>query len=242
MQTLNGKTAIITGASSGIGMASAIALAREGVNLVLTARTESKLEEVCRACEKEGVRAVYHAGDARSEETAAATVKLAVETFGGLDILLSNAGIGISGPFLDSTMEDYDLQMDTNVRSCYAFCLHAVPELIKNEESQLIIVSSVTGLNGHAQEVAYSATKFANRGIAQALNREFREQGLKVCTLCPSATNTAFEVGAGRTVEGNNSRLMLLPEDLADAVVFICRQSKGTSRVMEMSLASMSGN
>ena len=162
--------------------------------------------------------------------------------FGGIDILLSNAGIGIAGPFLDSTMETYDVQMDTNVRSSYAFCLHAVPEMIKKEESQLIIVSSVTGINGHVMEVAYSATKFANRGMAQALNREFREQGLKVCTLCPSATNTEFQVGAGRTREGNDARLMLLPQDLADAVVFICKQSKGTSRVMEMTLASMSGD
>ena len=242
MQDITGKTAIITGASSGIGRASALALAGEGTNLVLTARSEDKLADIARQCRELGVQAVHHAGDAREESTAVETVGLAVDTFGGIDILLSNAGIGIAGPFLDSTMETYDVQMDTNVRSSYAFCLHAVPEMIKKEESQLIIVSSVTGINGHVMEVAYSATKFANRGMAQALNREFREQGLKVCTLCRSATNTEFQVGAGRTREGNDARLMLLPQDLADAVVFICKQSKGTSRVMEMTLASMSGD
>ncbi|SDN42215.1 3-oxoacyl-[acyl-carrier protein] reductase [Actinomyces ruminicola] len=242
MQDITGKTAIITGASSGIGRASALALAEEGVNLVLTARSEDKLAGIAKQCRDLGVQAVYHAGDAREEATAAETVGLAVNTFGGIDILLSNAGIGIAGPFLDSTMETYDVQMDTNVRSSYAFCLHAVPELIKQEESQLIIVSSVTGINGHALEVAYSATKFANRGMAQALNLEFREQGLKVCTLCPSATNTEFQVGAGRTREENDARLMLLPQDVADAVVFVCRQSQGTSRVMEMTLAAMYGN
>ena len=242
MQDITGKTAIITGASSGIGRASALALAGEGTNLVLTARSEDKLADIARQCRELGVQAVHHAGDAREESTAVETVGLAVDPFGGIDILLSNAGIGIAGPFLDSTMETYDVQMDTTVRSSYAFCLHAVPEMIKKEESQLIIVSSVTGINGHVMEVAYSATKFANRGMAQALNREFREQGLKVCTLCPSATNTEFQVGAGRTREGNDARLMLLPQDLADAVVFICKQSKGTSRVMEMTLASMSGD
>ena len=242
MQDITGKTAIITGASSGIGRASALALAGEGTNLVLTARSEDKLADIARQCRELGVQAVHHAGDAREESTAVETVGLAVDTFGGIDILLSNAGIGIAGPFLDSTMETYDVQMDTNVRSSYAFCLHAVPEMIKKEESQLIIVSSVTGINGHVMEVAYSATKFANRGMAQALNREFREQGRKVLNLCPSATNTEFQVGAGRTREGNDARLMLLPQDLADAVVFICKQSKGTSRVMEMTLASMSGD
>lgn len=242
MQDISGKTAIITGASSGIGRASALALAEEGVGLVLTARSGDKLADIARHCRELGVQAVHYAGDAREESTAIATVKLAMDTFGRIDILLSNAGIGIAGPFLNSTMETYDVQMNTNVRSSYAFCLHAVPEMIKQEESQLIIVSSVTGINGHAMEVAYSATKFANRGMAQALNLEFREQGLKVCTLCPSATNTEFQVGAGRTHEGNDARLMLLPQDVADAVVFICKQSRGTSRVMEMTLAAMSGN
>ena len=166
------------------------------------------MADIARQCRELGVQAVHYAGDAREESTAIATVKLAMDAFGRIDILLSNAGIGIAGPFLDSTMETYDVQMNTNVRSSYAFCLHAVPEMIKQEESQLIIVSSVTGINGHAMEVAYSATKFANRGMAQALNLEFREQGLKVCTLCPSATNTEFQVGAGRTHEGNDASVL----------------------------------
>ena len=129
MQDITGKTAIITGASSGIGRASALALAGEGTNLVLTARSEDKLADIARQCRELGVQAVHHAGDAREESTAVETVGLAVDTFGGIDILLSNAGIGIAGPFLDSTMETYDVQMDTNVRSSYAFCLHAVPAM-----------------------------------------------------------------------------------------------------------------
>ena len=166
----------------------------------------------------------------------------AVREFGRVDILLANAGICISGPFLESTMEQYDEQMDTNMRSMYAICLHALPEMLKLDESQLIVVSSVTGHVGHANEVAYSATKFANRGFAQALNNEYRSQGLKVCCLCPSAANTMFDIGRARTVESNNASLMLLPEDIAEAVVFVCRQPARTSRVMEMSLASMAGN
>lgn len=242
MQDIKGKVAVITGASSGFGKASAYALAREGVNLVLTARSEDKLAAICADCEGLGVRAVYVAGDCRDERNATDVVAKAVAEFGRIDILLANAGICISGPFLESTMEMYDEQMDTNMRSMYAICLHALPEMLKAEESQLIVVSSVTGINGHANEAAYSATKFANRGFAQALNREYRDQGLKVATLCPSAANTMFDIGRARTVEGNNNSLMLLLEDIADAVVFICKQSKATCRVMEMSLASMAGN
>ena len=88
----------------------------------------------------------------------------------------------------------------------------------------------------------FSATKFANHGFARALNRECRAQGLKVATLCPSAANTMFDIGRARTVEGNNDSPMLLPEDIADAVVFTCWQSKRACRVTEMSLASMAGN
>ena len=242
LQDLTGKTAIITGASSGFGKASAYALAREGVNLMLTARSEDKLVAIAAECEELGVRATYVAGDCRDERCAIDVVAAAVREFGRIDILLANAGICISGLFLESTMEQYDEQMDTNMRSMYAICLHALPEMLKLDESQLIVVSSVTGHVGHANEVAYSATKFANRGFAQALNNEYRSQGLKVCTLCPSAANTMFDIGQARTVEGNNASLMLLPEDVAEAVVFVCKQPARTSRVMEMSLASMAGN
>ena len=242
LQDLTGKTAIITGASSGFGRASAYALAREGVNLVLTARSADKLAAIAAECEEMGVRAISVPGDCRDEQNAIDVVEAAVQEFGRIDILLANAGICISGPFLESTMEQYDQQMDTNMRSMYAICLHALPEMLKLDESQLIVVSSVTGQIGHANEVAYSATKFANRGFAQALNNEYREQGLKVCCLCPSAANTMFDIGRARTVEKNNASLMLLPEDIAEAVVFVSRQPARTSRVMEMSLASMAGN
>lgn len=242
LQDLAGKTAIVTGASSGIGRASAYALAKEGVNLVLTARSEDKLAAIAADCAKEGVRAVYVVGDCRDEQNSIDVVAKAVEEFGHIDILLANAGICLSGPFVESTMEEYDQQMDTNMRSMYAICLHALPEMLKLDESQLVVVSSVTGKNGHKNEVAYSATKFANRGFAQALNNEYRDQGLKVCCLCPSATNTNFDIGRGRSVEGNANWNMLLPEDIADAVVFVCKQPKSTSRVMEITLASMAGN
>lgn len=243
MVSIKGQTCIITGASSGIGRASAYALADQGVNLVLTARREERLAEICEECEKKGVKAVYYAGDAKKEETAEKTVQLALDTFGSVDMLLSNAGIGIYKPFLETTMEDYDNLMDTNVRSSYAFLLHTVPVMVKNGGGQIIIVSSVTGMKGAAKETAYTATKFANRGIAQSLNREFRTQGLRVTCLEPSKTYTEFEVGNGRTVEEleKEKETTLSSADMAEAVVYTFTRRKGI-RVMEMYLAGMQGD
>lgn len=243
MENINGQTCIITGASSGIGRASAFALADQGVNLVLTARREERLKEICAECEKRGVRAVYYAGDAKEEKTAFNTVKLALDTFDRVDMLLSNAGIGIYKPFLETTMEDYDQLMDTNVRSCYAFLLQTVPEMLNNGGGQIIIVSSVTGMRGAARETAYTATKFANRGIAQSLNREFRDQGLRVTCLEPSKTYTEFEIGNGRTEDEmqKEKENTLSAEDMAEAVVYTFTRRRGI-RVMEMYLAGMQGD
>lgn len=243
MENIKGQTCIITGASSGIGRASAYALADQGVNLVLTARREERLKEICAKCEAKGVKAVYYAGDATKEETAVNTVKLALDTFGSIDMLLSNAGIGIYKPFLETTMADYDKLMDTNVRSSYAFLLHTVPEMLKNGGGQIIIVSSVTGMRGAAKETAYTATKFANRGIAQSLNREFRTSGLRVTCLEPSAIFTEFEMGNGRTEEEMEKKkeTTLSAEDMAEAVVYTFTRRKGI-RIMEMYLAGMQGD
>lgn len=118
---LNGKTAIITGASSGIGRATALALASAGCNLVLTARRKERLEEVKIKCEELGVRAVYYAGDVKEKQTAINTVALAVKEFGKVDILINNAGIGKLLSLSDSTAEDYREIMDTNVFSSFIF-------------------------------------------------------------------------------------------------------------------------
>ena len=121
MDKLKNKVAIITGASSGIGRATAYALASEGCDLVITARREERLKEVKETCEKEGVRVVYYTGDVRLEKTAKETVDLAVSTFGKVDILINNAGIGKLISLEDSTADDYREIMDTNVFSSFYF-------------------------------------------------------------------------------------------------------------------------
>ena len=238
MGKLTGKTAIITGASAGFGRATAKMFAAEGCNLVLTARREERLQEVVADCKAAGGEAVYYAGDAADENTAIACVKLAMETFGQIDILINNAGIGRYTPLLESTMADFDLLMNTNVRSAFAFTKYTVPEMLKRHKGQIIMISSAAGVYGYPNETIYTATKFALRGMAQALDKEFREQGLKSCAFCPGAGITEFAIGHGRTEEQMAKSGMLTADDVANALLFVCTQSE-QSRIMEIRLRAM---
>ncbi len=222
MDRLKGKTAIITGASSGIGRAAAYALASEGCDLVLTARRRERLIEVQKKCEQMGVRVVYYVGDVRLEQTAIDTVDLAIRSFGKVDILINNAGIGKLISLEDSSAEDYREIMDTNVFSSFMFSKYAARDMLKRHEGKIIFVSSVTGHIGHEDETIYTMTKFAQRGLSQAIDRELGRQGIKTCVMCPSATKTEFEVGFGRTEEGVAASLWETPEDVAEGILYAC--------------------
>ena len=189
-------------------------------------------------CRSAGAEAVYYTGDATDEKTAEACVKLAVDSFGQIDILINNAGIGRYTPLLESTLEDYDLVMNTNVRSAFAFTKYTVPEMLKRSSGQIIMVSSAAGVYGYPNETIYSASKFALRGMAQALDKEFRSRGIKSCAFCPGAGITEFAIGHGRTEEQMAASGMLLPEDVANALLFICTQSE-RSRIMEIRMRAM---
>ena len=238
MGKLTGKTAIITGASAGFGRGTAYAFAKEGANLVITARRADRLQEVKERCESEyGVKVVFYAGDAREEETAIRTVQLAVDTFGGVDILVNNAGIGRILSILETSMDEYDLVMDSNVRSAYAFSKHAIPEMLKKHDGHIIITSSVTGTIGQKGETAYTASKFACRGLGQALLDEYLDQGIKTTVFCPHAGVTEFEIGHGRDAATWGDTGFLTPEDVGQALVTVCSQTSNCY-VAELRLAS----
>lgn len=225
MGRLTGKTAIITGASSGIGRAAAYALASEGCNLVLTGRRVERLEACVQKCRELGGKAVYYAGDVKLEGTAVKTVALAVETFGRVDILINNAGIGRMMKLVDSTAEDYREMMDTNVLSSFLFSKYAAMDMLKRKEGRIIFVSSVTGHIGHADEAIYTMTKFAQRGLSQAIDKELAGEGIKTCVVCPSATKTEFEIGFGRTQERVDASNWETPEDVAQGILYACLAS-----------------
>ena len=233
------KTILITGASAGIGHASALALAQEGANLVLTARRIDRLKALEVEVSKLGGKAVSVEGDAREEETAKRAVQAALDTFGQLDILINNTGAGIYKNLVDTSAEDFDLLFDTNVRTTFLFTRHAVPHMIARKSGTILMISSMAGIYGFAGEAVYCGTKFAQVGMAQALDKELRPHGIKVGLICPGGVKTEFALGAGRTETGVAASSMLEAEDVAGAVLLACTQSPG-SRIIEIQLRTMS--
>ena len=207
--SLAGKTVLITGASAGIGWASALAFAAKGANLVVTARREQRLRELCDRINASGSKAVYSAGDAADEATAKNCVALAVKQFGKLDILINNAGAGNYKNLVDTSAEEYDALMDSNMKSSFLFTRHAAPVMIAQKGGEILFISSVAGLQGYAGEAVYCASKFAQIGFAQALDGELRKFGIKVGTICPGGVKTEFAVGNGRTEEGVQNSYMI---------------------------------
>ena len=237
-ELLLNKVALITGASAGIGQACARALAGEGARLVLTARRAERLEQLAAEARRLGTEAVFVAGDAREEETARQAVERAVGEFGRLDILINNAGVGNYKDLVDTSAEEYDEMVDSNVRSTFLFTRHAVPVMIEQREGLVLMISSMAGVYGFAGEAVYCATKFAQVGFAQALDKELRPHGIKVGAICPGGVKTEFALGKGRTEEGVGGSDMLEAEDVARAVVFACTQPPG-SRIIQVQMRTM---
>jgi NADP-dependent 3-hydroxy acid dehydrogenase YdfG len=235
---LTGKVALITGASAGIGQACARALAAEGARLVLSARRQDRLDELQKEAEKLGTEAVTVTGDARDEETAIKTVEAATKAFGQIDILINNTGAGNYKNLVDTSAEEYDTLMDTNVRTTFLFTRHVVPIMIRQKQGTILMISSMAGIYGFAGEAVYCATKFAQVGFAQALDKELRPHGIKVGVICPGGVKTEFALGKGRTEQSVAQSAMLEPEDVANATLLACTQSPG-SRIIEIQLRTM---
>jgi 3-oxoacyl-[acyl-carrier protein] reductase len=236
---LSGNAVLVTGASAGIGWACAIALAQEGADLVITARRGERLTALARKVEAAGVRVFAVVGDAREEATAIQAVAAAKAQFGRLDILINNAGVGIYKDIVDTTAAEYDHLMDSNVRSTFLFTRHAAPVMIAQQRGTILMISSMAGKYGFPGEAVYCATKFAQLGLAQALDKELRPHGIKVGAICPGGVKTEFALGTGRTEAGVAASTMLEPDDVARAVVLACTQPVG-ARIIEIQMRTMS--
>ena len=235
---LSGKVAIITGASAGIGRASVIALAGEGASLVLSARRKDRLEDLASKVGELGGRAVVVVGDARDEKCAKQAVATALEEFDSLDILINNVGVGNYKNLVDTSADEYDEMMDTNMRSTFLFTRHAVPVMVERGAGIILVVSSMAGVYGFGGEAVYCATKFAQVGFAQALDNELRPFGIKVGAICPGGVKTEFALGKGRTEDGVAESGMLEPEDVAGVILLACTQSP-QSRIIEVRMRTM---
>lgn len=235
MRNLEGTVAAVTGASAGIGAATARALAAEGVSLVLGARRTERLEQL--AAELDTPTAVVEM-DVRRPADAQKLVSEAYRRFGRLDALIANAGIGAYGGIMDLSDEQLAEMMDTNIAGTVWPIRAAVPGFIEAGEGDIVIVASVAGLRGAGDEAVYAATKFAQVGLAGALDRELREHGIRVSTLCPGGTATEFAMGSGRTPDMPGLEEMMRGEDVAAAVVTVLRQPR-SMRTLVWSMRSI---
>lgn len=221
MANLDGKVVAITGASAGIGRAAARAIVAAGGSVVVGARRAERLTEL----ESElGGSCVPVEMDVRSPADARRLVQTAVDSFGRLDAIVPNAGIGAYGGITDNTDEKLAEMLDINVAGTIWPIRAAVPQFREQGGGQIVIVASVAGLRGAGDEAVYAATKFAQVGLAGGLDRELHSENIRVTVIAPGGVHTEFAMGFGRTEDMPGLATMLRPENVADAIVTVLGQ------------------
>ncbi len=223
MRDLSGQVVAITGASAGIGAASARALVGKGAKVVLGARRIGRLDEM--VAELDGA-AVAVEMDVRDPAHSQRLVGTAIDDFGKIDAIVANAGIGAYGGIMDLSDEKLAEMMDINVAGTVWPIRAAVPHFLEQGEGDVVIVSSVAGIRGEGFEAVYAATKFAQVGLAGGLDRELRAKNIRVSAICPGGTATEFAMGWGRTPDMEGLKAMMRPENVADAIVTVLQQPK----------------
>jgi 3-oxoacyl-[acyl-carrier protein] reductase len=226
-ESLSGRTAVVTGASRGIGAAVARRLAVEGVRLGLLSRSGAALG-------LDGALGI--ACDVRDAAAVDAAVRAVVDRFGGVDVLVVNAGVGTYGPFLDLPRDDLEEMVDVNVKGALYAVRAALPHLLRSPAADVVMVASEAGRRGFPGEAVYCATKFAQVGFMRAMDGELRERGVRCTTLCPGGVATDFAMGRGRT-EGSTEGMMTA-EEIADLAVYAVTRRRGM-RMLECALRPM---
>ncbi len=217
MESLKGKKAIITGGSRGLGKATAVSFAKEGIDVAITGRNEKRLQETVNELKELGVNAIYAVFDVSNYEEVKTGIKSVIENFGSIDILVNNAGIAAFGSFNDMEVSTWSNIIQTNVMGMYYVTKEVLPHLIKQNSGDIINVSSTAGLNGNANVSAYSASKFAVIGMSESLMKEVRKNNIRVCTLTPSTIASDMSLDLGIT-DGNVEKV-LQPNDFAELIV-----------------------
>lgn len=214
MESLNGKIAIVTGASKGIGEAIALTLAKAGAVVVLAARHIESLEAVRAKIEMEGGTAVAVPTDVGSAESVSALANEIEKRFGRADILVNNAGYGVFSKIVDMSPEDFDGMFNVNVRGVFLSTKAFLPMMMHQSSGQIINIASLAGKNSFVGGAGYSATKFALIGFARSLMLEVRDFNIRVVTICPGSVNTNF------SDHGGNALTIIQPEDIAETTLF----------------------
>jgi 3-oxoacyl-[acyl-carrier protein] reductase len=227
--TLNGKTAVITGASRGIGAAVARALHERGVNLGLGSRSGDDLG-------LDGV--VAQVADVRDLDALVSLCDATAERFGGIDIVVANAGVGAYGPFLELSREHLDEMIDVNLKGTLYAVRAALPHML-GHEGDVISLASEAGRRGLPNEAVYCASKFGQVGFTRALDHELREQGIRCTNICPGGVATDFALDDDRGRSHDVLPAMMSPQDVAEFVIFALERPRHL-RMLEVALRPMS--
>ena len=230
MTSLEGKVAVVTGASRGIGAAVARALDAQGVSLGLASRSGDNL----------GIDgAVAQPCDVRNAAQLDSLVQATVERFGRLDILVANAGVGAYGPFLDLKPEHLEEMVDVNLKGTLYATRAALPHLIEAGGGDIVTLASEAGRRGLPFEAVYCASKFGQVGFTRALDHELREHGIRCTNVCPGgvATDFALDDGRGRTRDALPG--MMTAEDVAEVVLFVLTRPRN-HRILETAFRPVS--
>ncbi|MBC5841227.1 MAG: 3-ketoacyl-ACP reductase [Flavobacteriaceae bacterium] len=217
MTDLKNKNALITGAGKGIGKAIALALAKEGVNVILIARTQEEIDNVAAKARALRVKAIAITADVTDINSVNKAAEKAIAEFGSIDILINNAGIAAFGKFLDLEPTDWERIIQVNLMGTYYMTRAVLPNMIERQSGDIINISSTAGLAGNALTSAYSASKFAVLGLTDSLMQEMRKHNVRVTALTPStvATDMAKDL---KLTDGDPEKVMQA-EDIAELIV-----------------------
>ena len=222
-EKLNNKIAFITGAGSGIGRAIALRLARDKINLVLCGRDAAKLGNVCEEVKTYGVESLILQGDLTDDNHLFSCIDKAAEHFGGIDILINNAGMALNCEFEKTEAAQFDQVMKLNVRVPYFLCQKAIPWLRKSTWATIINISSVVGHKGYPFQSAYAASKHAVIGFTKSLANEVFEEDIRVHVISPGGVFTDMVAIARPDLSHEG---MIMPEDIAEIAAFMIEQRK----------------
>jgi 3-oxoacyl-[acyl-carrier protein] reductase len=211
------QTAFVTGATEGIGRATALALGRAGYRVGVCARTESRIRSVLTDLDREGIEAAGCPADVGNPIEAARAVDEATRALGEIDVLVNNAGILIAKPLEELTLEDWDSTMSTNVRSLYLVTRAVLPSMRRRRHGSIVNVASLAGRNGFAGGTAYTASKHAVLGFSRSLMLEVRKDNVRVIAICPGSVDTSM-MHDQPMLKPDPSRI-LQPEDVAAAIL-----------------------
>ncbi|MGN1205409.1 MAG: elongation factor P 5-aminopentanone reductase [Eubacterium sp.] len=225
------KTAIITGASRGIGAATALSLAKDGYNLFLCGnRSATKLHTLSSQCRSAGVQCVTYAGDLSNPEEARQIIKQALSVYDHIDVLINNAGISYVGLMQSLPSEDWNRILAVNLSAAFYLCQSLVPHMVQQQHGQIINVSSIWGVHGASCEVAYSATKGGLNTLTKALAKELAPSGISVnaiaCGMIDTQMNACFsEEEVAEICEEIPCGRMASPSEVGDFITLLLKAS-----------------